>query len=66
MVALDGTKIKADAALESNRTYDHIESEVKKMLADAEAKDTEEDKLYGKDNLLKLWRNGKMAFNGNC
>jgi transposase len=49
LVALDGTKIKADAALESNRTYDHIESEVRKMLAAAEAKDAEEDRLYGKD-----------------
>jgi transposase len=49
LVALDGTKIKANAALESNRTYDHIESEVKRLLAEAEAKDAEEDKLYGKD-----------------
>jgi transposase len=49
VVALDGTKMKADAALESNRTYEHIESEVKRMLAEAEAKDAEEDKLYGKD-----------------
>jgi transposase len=49
IVALDGTKMKADAALESNRTYEHIQSEVKKMLAEAEAKDAEEDKLYGKD-----------------
>jgi len=49
VVALDGTKMKADAALESNRTYEHIQSEVKKMLAEAEAKDAEEDKLYGKD-----------------
>lgn len=49
VVALDGTKMKADAALDSNRTYDHIESEVKRMLAEAENKDTEEDKLYGKD-----------------
>ena len=49
LVALDGTKIKADAALESNRTYAHIESEVKKMLAEAEVKDAEEDRLYGKD-----------------
>jgi transposase len=49
LVALDGTKIKAAAALESNRTYEHIEKEVKKMLAEAEAKDAEEDKLYGKD-----------------
>jgi transposase len=49
VVALDGTKMKAAAALESNRTYEHIESEVRKMLAEAEAKDAEEDKLYGKD-----------------
>ena len=49
VVALDGTKVKADAALESNRTYDHIENAVKEMLAAAEAKDAEEDKLYGKD-----------------
>ena len=49
LVALDGTKIKANATLESNRTCDHIDSEVKRMLAEAEAKDAEEDKLYGKD-----------------
>lgn len=49
VVALDGTKVKADAALEANRTYDHIENEVKEMLRAAEARDTEEDKLYGKD-----------------
>jgi len=41
--------MKAAAALESNRTYEHIESEVRKMLAEAEAKDAEEDNLYGKD-----------------
>ncbi len=49
LVALDGTKIKANAALEANRNYDHIESEVRRMLAEAESKDAEEDKLYGKD-----------------
>jgi transposase len=49
LVALDGTKIKANAALEANRTYDHIESEVKRMLAEADSKDAEEDRLYGKD-----------------
>ena len=49
IVALDGTKMKTDAALESNRTYEYIQSAVKKMLAEAEAKDAEEDKLYGKD-----------------
>lgn len=49
LVALDGTKMKANAALESNRTFDHIENEVKRMLTGAESKDAEEDKMYGKD-----------------
>ena len=49
VVALDGVKIKADAALESNRTYAHIEKEVKKMLLEAEAVDAKEDELYGRD-----------------
>lgn len=48
-VALDGTKIKANAALEANRSYKPIEEEVRKMLEEAEAKDAEEDRLYGKD-----------------
>ena len=50
VVALDGTKVKANAALEANRTHDSIESEVKRMLAEAKAKDLEEDALYGKGN----------------
>ncbi len=49
VVALDGSKIKANAALEANRTYEHIEQEVKKMLDEADAKDAEEDRLYGPD-----------------
>jgi transposase len=49
VVALDGSKVKANAALEANRTYEHIEQEVQKMLAEAEAKDTEEDRKYGPD-----------------
>lgn len=49
LVALDGTKIKANAALEANRSYEHIEHEVKRILAEAEDKDAAEDKLYGKD-----------------
>ena len=48
-VALDGTKIKANASLASNRTLEHLEREVEKMLAEADAKDAEEDELYGKD-----------------
>jgi hypothetical protein len=49
VVALDGTKVAANAALEANRTYGHIEKEVAKMLTEAETKDAEEDKLYGKE-----------------
>jgi transposase len=49
VVALDGSKVKANAALESNRTYEHIEQEVKKMLDEADAKDAEEDRQYGPD-----------------
>ena len=48
VVALDGTKVKANAALEANRTYEHIKREVSKMLTEAETTDAEEDKLYGK------------------
>ncbi len=49
IVALDESKIKANAALEANRTYEHIEQEVKRMLDEAEAKDTEEDRQYGQN-----------------
>jgi transposase len=49
VVALDGSKIKANAALGANRSHEHIEKEVRKMLADAERVDAEEDRLYGKD-----------------
>jgi transposase len=47
LVALDGTKIAADAALEANRTYETIRSEVEAMLREAESKDGDEDRLYG-------------------
>jgi transposase len=47
VVALDGTKMKADAALESNRSYEHIALEVKKMFTEAAATDASEDRLYG-------------------
>jgi transposase len=50
IVALDGTKMAADAALEANRTYQTIRSEVEAMLQDAESKDVEEDRLYGPEH----------------
>jgi len=51
LVALDGTRIKANAAFAANRTHEglakEVEAEVKKMLAEAESTDTEEDRRYG-------------------
>jgi len=48
-VSLDGTKIKANASMAANRTLKHLEGEVEKMLAEADAKDAEEDKTFGPD-----------------
>jgi transposase len=50
VVALDGTKIAADAALEANRTYGTIRSEVETMLREAESKDGDEDRLFGPEH----------------
>lgn len=49
VVALDGTKIKANAALAANRTYASIEEEVRTWLKEAQAIDEEEDRLFGPD-----------------
>ena len=55
-VALDGTKIKANASKHKAMSYEHmekraaeLETEVAKWLSSAEAADAEEDKLYGRD-----------------
>ena len=48
-VSLDGTKIKANASLSSNRTLKHLKQEIDKMLSEAIAKDAEEDKAFGPD-----------------
>lgn len=49
-VNLDGTKMKADASLAANRTEKSLRDEIEKMLAEAEAKDGQEDERFGKDN----------------
>lgn len=49
LVALDGTKVKANASLGTNRTYGWIEEKVQEMLEEAGEKDEEEDKLYGEN-----------------
>jgi transposase len=48
-VALDGTKIKANAALDSNRTHSNLKKEIDAMLAEACEEDRREDGLYGPD-----------------
>lgn len=49
VVALDGTRMKANASLEANRTYGSIEEEVRQILEEAQARDSEEDRIYGSD-----------------
>jgi transposase len=56
-VAIDGTKLQANASKHKAMSYNRIEekekqlrAEVEKLLAQAEATDTAEDKLYGKGN----------------
>jgi len=56
-VALDGTKLKANASKHKAMSYERmkeqeqrIAEQVREMLAKAEATDAEEDERYGKDN----------------
>ena len=47
VVALDGTKIQADAALAANRTTEAIQETVQRMLREAQTVDDAEDRVYG-------------------
>ncbi|HUF45991.1 MAG TPA: transposase [Aestuariivirgaceae bacterium] len=47
LVVLDGTKVKASAALDGNRTAATIEEQIARMMAEAEASDAQEDRLFG-------------------
>ena len=47
VVAIDGTKMGADASLSANRSRETIEKMVRRMLDEAEATDAAEDALYG-------------------
>lgn len=49
VVALDGTKLMASAALSANRKQDALAAEVQKILKEARATDTREDELFGRD-----------------
>jgi transposase len=48
-VALDGRKVAGNAALDQNRDTEAIEREVRRILAEAERADAEEDAQYGPD-----------------
>jgi hypothetical protein len=48
-VAIDGTKIEANASLDANRSRKWLEEQVNKMFSEAEATDAAEDALYGDD-----------------
>jgi len=47
VVALDGAKVAANAALDANRNHEALKEEVQRMLAEARKVDTEEDALFG-------------------
>jgi hypothetical protein len=47
VVAVDGTKIAADASLKANRTREQLEAEVAAMMAEADAVDAAEDDEFG-------------------
>lgn len=49
VVALDGTKVEANASITANRSLARIEEEVAGMLAEAARVDAEEDRLFGPD-----------------
>ena len=47
VVAVDGTKVAANASLKANRTRAQVEAEIAEMFSEADAKDAEEDRLFG-------------------
>jgi len=47
LVALDGTKVKANAALDANRTASTLDEQIDRVLAEAEATDAREDRQFG-------------------
>ena len=46
-VAVDGTKLAANAGISANRTYEKIRAEVERILAEADAVDAAEDERFG-------------------
>jgi hypothetical protein len=50
LVALDGTKIKANAALDANRTAATLAEQVARMMAEAETADAREDRPFASEH----------------
>jgi transposase len=48
LVALDGTKVRANAALDANRSTASLAEQIRRMLAEAEAADAQEDRQPGR------------------
>jgi transposase len=46
-VAVDGTKLAANAGISANRSYEKIRAEVERILAEADAVDAAEDERFG-------------------
>jgi len=49
VLALDGTKLKANASLSANMTYEKLEAAITARINEILSKDAEEDALYGSD-----------------
>ena len=49
VLALDGTKLKANASLSANMTYEKLEAAITSRINEILSKDVEEDALYGSD-----------------
>jgi transposase len=49
LVAIDGTKVAADASRDANRPADALDAEITRILAEAAAVDAAEDEAFGPD-----------------
>jgi transposase len=49
VLAIDGTKVKANASLDANRTHEGLTKEIARILDEAEKVDAEEDRRCGAD-----------------
>ena len=61
LVVLDGTKVKANASLEANRSAATIDQQVACMVAGAESTDRREDRLFGPAGSVVHVRSGNAC-----